>query len=194
MTTIFTIGHSNHDFEGFVRLLKQAHVTLAVDVRSRPRSGYVPHFNGPELRDALSKRGVDYVFMGSALGGMPDDPRFYDAEGFVLYSGIAATDTFRAGIDRLLELASQGTVAVMCGEEDPTGCHRRLLIGRVLRERDVDVRHIRGDGRVQTEADLLAAEDASKGPPTLFDLEEEKPWRSTRSVSPRRPPRSSSSS
>jgi uncharacterized protein (DUF488 family) len=194
MTTVCTIGHSNHQFDTFVRLLQGADVGLVLDVRSRPRSGYVPHFNGPELRDALSKRGIDYVFMGNALGGMPDDPRFYDAEGFVLYSGIAETDTFRAGIDRLLDLASQGTLAVMCGEEDPTGCHRRLLIGRVLRERGVDVRHIRGDGRIQTEDDLLAAEASMAGPPTLFDLEEEKPWRSVRPVSSRRPPRSPSDS
>ena len=194
MTTVYTIGHSNHEFDRFVRLLQQANVTLVVDVRSRPRSGYVPHFNGPEMRDGLPKRGIDYLFMGNVLGGMPADPRFYDAEGFVLYSDIAATDTFRAGTDRLLELASRSTTAVTCGEENPTDCHRRLLIGRVLRERGVDVRHIRGDGRIQTEDDLLAAEESTMGPPTLFNLGGERPWSSTRSVSPRRPPRSSSSS
>jgi uncharacterized protein (DUF488 family) len=80
----------------------------------------------------------------------------------------------------------------MCSEEDPTACHRRLLIGRVLAQRGVSVRHIRGDGRVQGEAEL--ADMYGAGQPQLFAEMEEARWRSIRSVSPRRPPRSSSAS
>jgi hypothetical protein len=39
----------------------------------------------------------------------------------------------------------------MCAEEDPEGCHRRLLVGRVLGDDGVDVVHIRGDGRLEPE-------------------------------------------
>jgi hypothetical protein len=81
----------------------------------------------------------------------------------------------------------------MCGEEDPTNCHRRLLVGRVLRDRGVEVMHIRGDGRVQSEEEVAVEEDFRKtrGQLTLFDLEEPDAWKSTRSVLPRRAPPSS---
>jgi uncharacterized protein (DUF488 family) len=41
----------------------------------------------------------------------------------------------------------------MCSEEDPARCHRRLLVTRALVEREVEVRHIRGNGQVVAEAD-----------------------------------------
>jgi len=138
-----------------------------------------------------------YLFMGHALGGMPADPRFYDSEGFVLYFEVASTDDFKAGVAQVLELASHARVALMCGEEDPSACHRRLLVGRVLMEQGCEPVHLRGDGRLQTEEALREVEAEAKGlagVQTLFDVEEEEPWRSTRSVSPRRPPRSSSDS
>jgi len=43
---VFTIGHSNHPLEVFVDLLKKHEIDVVVDVRSRPRSKYTPHFVG----------------------------------------------------------------------------------------------------------------------------------------------------
>ena len=87
-------------------------------------------------------------------------------------------------------------VALMCGEEDPTNCHRRRLVGRVLRGRGVEVMHIRAAGRVQSEEEVAAEETfrKTKGQLTLFDLEEPDAWKSTRSVLPRKAPPSSSES
>jgi len=194
---VFTVGHSNHPLAVFLDLLTTSGITTVIDVRSRPRSGYAPHFNRETLEPALAERRIAYSFMGNSLGGMPSDPRFYDAEGYVLYFQVAATDDFQVGIVRVIELASKERVAVMCGEEDPIACHRRLLVGRVLAERGVELVHIRGDGRLQTEEELRDAEAKAKGlagVQTLFDVEEQEPWRSTRSVSQGRPPRSSSDS
>jgi uncharacterized protein (DUF488 family) len=46
----------------------------------------------------------------------------------------------------------------MCGEEDPSRCHRRKLIARTLIQRSITVEHIRGDGKLHNEEDLLLAE------------------------------------
>ena len=110
----------------------------------------------------------------------------YDDEGHVLYGALAATSLFKAGIDALEARAKTRRVAIMCSEEDPTDCHRRLLVTRVLQARDVLVDHIRGDGRAQSEADLEPAAFQQ----SLFA--EEKPWRSTRSVLHRQPRATSS--
>lgn len=183
---IHSIGHSNHAFDHFASLLKQYEVECVVDVRSSPRSQYSPQFNREALGQALAALGVGYVFLGAELGGRPDGDDLYDEEGHVLYGAVANTSLFKAGIEALEARAQAGRVAIMCSEEDPTDCHRRLLVSRVLQGRDVPVDHIRGDGRVQTEADLEPAAFQQ----TLFA--EEEPWRSTRSVSHKRPRATSS--
>jgi len=45
-------------------------------------------------------------------------------------------------------------VCIMCAEEDPTLCHRNLLVAESLRQEGITVFHIRGDGRVQTDEEL----------------------------------------
>jgi hypothetical protein len=92
--------------------------------------------------------------MGKDLGGRPDGERFYDPEGYVLYSRVARERSFRKAIERLGKGVTEFRVAIMCGEEDPYGCHRRLLVGRVLRQEGVEVQHIRQDGRLQTDPDV----------------------------------------
>jgi uncharacterized protein (DUF488 family) len=182
--SILSIGHSNHTFEHFASLLSGYKVDCVVDVRSSPWSRFAPQFNQEALGPALAARGVDYVFLGTELGGRPEAGELYDDEGHVDYGAVADTGLFKAGIGELEACARDRRVVIMCSEEDPTDCHRRLLITRVLQTRDVTVDHIRGDGQVQSEADLDAAQQS------LFA--EEKPWRSTQSVSHRRPRATSS--
>ena len=159
---VLTIGHSNRSIDEFLTLLKQHAVEVLADVRSQPHSKYVPHFDYANLKRATEAAGVQYVFLGRELGGMPEAREFYDAEEHVVYSRIAASEPFRHGIARLLEGIRKYRVAVMCGEEDPANCHRRLLVGKVLKEQGVVVRHIRGDGRIQTEEELVQQEQAGK--------------------------------
>jgi hypothetical protein len=76
----------------------------------------------------------------------------------------------------------------MCSEEDPHQCHRRLLIARVLAERGIEVRHIRGDGRAQTEAELALDETSGQLGLDFAEAEEVTPWRSAQSVLPKKVP------
>jgi uncharacterized protein (DUF488 family) len=48
-------------------------------------------------------------------------------------------------------LLTIGRACIMCAEEDPARCHRRLLVGRTLVARGVEVRHIRGSGALEAE-------------------------------------------
>ena len=192
--TIFTIGHSNHPLEAFLALVERHRIGLIVDVRSSPYAGYASQFNREPIRNELESRGVEYLFLGAMLGGRPQGDEFYDCEGHVLYDRLAESRQFQEGMKRLFDRVQTRRAALMCGEEDPTHCHRRRLIGRVLGERGWNVLHIRGDGRVESEDELVEEErfQKTKGQLTLFDMEEAEPWRSTRSVSPRKPRPSSS--
>jgi uncharacterized protein (DUF488 family) len=192
-TRLMSIGHSNVSFDAFVELLRAHNVEVVADVRTAPRSRYVPHFDAKPLREALGEAGVKYVFLGRELGGRPDGDEFYDDEDHVLYSRVAESEFFAAGIERLLDGATKFRVAMLCSEEDPLNCHRHLLIGRVLRSRGIEVEHIRGDGTLQTEEGLEQLEAREEPQRALFDSPaEEQSWRSTRSVSRRRAQLSSS--
>ena len=78
---IFTIGHSNHNWEDFAELLRHNDIELLVDTRSKPVSRFAPFSNARIMPALLEEVGIDYEFMGGILGGKPADPRFYDAKG-----------------------------------------------------------------------------------------------------------------
>jgi uncharacterized protein (DUF488 family) len=191
---IFTVGHSNHSLDRLLELLAAHEIELVADVRSHPRSKYATHFNRENLAGTLGAAGHAYEFLGAELGGRPEGSVFYDHEGHVLYDRVAETDAFAEGVARVEEAALRLRVALMCSEENPSGCHRRLLVSRVLGAHGVDIRHIRGDGSVVREDELRAAELATTAQASLFDDSVEEPWRSIQSVSRRRALRSSLSS
>ncbi|MCP4965996.1 MAG: DUF488 domain-containing protein [bacterium] len=185
---ILTIGHSNHDGRFFIDLLTKAGVELVVDIRSQPYSRYTPHFNRAALEKLLAEAGIDYRHE-PGLGGRPDDPAMYDETGHVLYGLVADSPAFSEAVERLEGSAQKQQVAIMCGEENPTDCHRRLLVGRVLQRHGRHTKHIRKDGNIQHEHELPPAGDTQEG---LFEGGEFSSWRSIQSVSPRsRPPSSS---
>ena len=189
MSALFSIGHSRHPLERFLALLRQHRVQVVADVRSQPYSRHAPQYNRKALERALLDGGLRYLFLGVELGGRPEGDEFYDLDGHVLYGKVAASAPFHAGIRHLQRGEKRFRVAILCSEEEPTSCHRRLLIGRVLAVRGVELRHIRGDGRLEAEADL---ERAPSRQVPLFREPEEEAWRSTRSVSRRGAPASSS--
>jgi uncharacterized protein (DUF488 family) len=192
MSSFFTIGHSNHDFPVWLALLRQHGVEVVVDVRSSPYSKYVPQFDKELMQRSLEEAGIRYLFLGAELGGRPANPACYDAKGHVLYSRLHDDAGFQAAIARLESGMERFRVALVCGEEDPAHCHRRLLIGRVLTERGHVMQHIRGDGRL--ESDETVATEAGKplvgAQPALFAELDEDQWRSTVSVLPKKAPES----
>ncbi|MBI4312936.1 MAG: DUF488 domain-containing protein [Chloroflexi bacterium] len=194
---ILTIGHSNQTLEAFLSLLSAYGIGVIADVRSTPVSRYSPQFDQKTIALALPRSGFKYVYMGAELGGRPSTSGFYDTKRRVLYDQVAQSPTFGQGIQRLMKGAESYVVAVMCSEEDPSFCHRRLLIGRVLTESGVEIAHIRGDGSLQTEAELARLEQATERQPQLMLFEtrgEYKAWRSAKpipSASPRGERRSS---
>jgi uncharacterized protein (DUF488 family) len=192
--TLWTIGHSNHPLDAFLDLLTRHRIEVLVDVRTSPYSAYASQFNREAIRPELQSRAIQYLYLGDLLGGRVEDERFIDGDGRVLYGRLAESPGFRKGIERLLGGIRQFRVAILCGEENPANCHRRLLVGRVMHEKGVNILHIRGDGSVQSEADLAADEQfrKTKGQKTLFETEEPEEWKSTQSVLPRKTPPSSS--
>lgn len=187
---IFSVGHSNRPMTSFLELLRRHSIEVIVDTRSAPYSKFATQFNQAEIKTSLQKAGWKYLFLGRELGGRPDRPEIYDDEGHVRYDRVAASAAFQEGIERLERGISQYRVALLCSEEDPSGCHRRLLVGRVLQRRGILVEHIRGDGELMREEALAARGklDPTLMQVSLFEAPKEPPWRSVRPVWPKNRP------
>lgn len=163
---IYTIGHSNHTWEWFSALLNGVGVKLLVDVRSRPYSRWAVIANRNRLPGLLAQENIEYAFMGDSLGGKPSERALYGTDGLPDYALIAESESYQLALKQLIAMSKKSTTAIMCSEEDPSKCHRRLLIGTSLEEAGVGELHIRKDGTVLTTEELgpkVSREEAVQG-------------------------------
>jgi uncharacterized protein (DUF488 family) len=166
--SLYTIGHSNHTIEDFVRLLKLHQIEAIADVRSAPYSRYCPQFNKDNLTANLKAADIEYIFLGGELGGKPKDKSCYE-NGRVNLKLIAERKEFKQGLELLSVESLKHRIAIMCAEKDPLRCHRTFLICRHIRD-NFHIRHIMADGTIEehteTEHRLLKM---LKTKPTLFE-------------------------
>ena len=151
---VFTIGHSNHEMADFLAMLARHHTHTLVDVRSWPGSRYLPQFNRAPLEAALEAAAINYIWFGKDLGGVANDPALLTGDGKPNYTKMAACRAFQDALAKLICLAQANTVAVMCAEGDPAGCHRTNLVGHQLLKRGVAVTHILHDGTFMADGEL----------------------------------------
>jgi uncharacterized protein (DUF488 family) len=144
---VHTIGHSTRTLDHLVELLQAHGVTLLTDVRSRPGSRRMPHFDREALERELPARAIGYRHLKD-LGGLrkarEDSPNLaWRNESFRGYADYMQTDVWRRALGELIELAIAERVAIMCAEADPRRCHRSL-IADALALRGLEVLHITG--------------------------------------------------
>ncbi len=137
---IFTVGTSNRSAEEFLSLLRSFHIEAVVDVRRFPSSKFA-HFSRQNLADILSQAGIAYFYLGSGLGGFRKGG----------YKSFTETGEFRAGIEKLKQIADQKRTAFMCAERFPWRCHRRFIAIEMEKE-GWRVEHILDPGKSWTPA------------------------------------------
>jgi uncharacterized protein (DUF488 family) len=133
---IHTIGHGRHAFADFLALLREYRINFLCDVRSAARSRW-PQFNGRVLEAALGENRIGYEWLPECGGKV-----------------VAPPEELARGLERIMELASETRVALMCSESHPltkhsrprANCHRVGLLGPPLRARGARLVHILPDG------------------------------------------------
>jgi len=150
---ILTVGHSNHEEQAFVELLRGAGVGLIADVRRYPGSRRQPHFERTALAAVLLEAGIDYRWLGESLGGrrkpQPDSANgAWESEQFRGYADHMASAEFASGLAELEQLAADKRVAVMCAEAWWIRCHRRLIADALI-ARGRRVLHLGANGRLE---------------------------------------------
>lgn len=147
---VFTIGHSNREFDELVELLRAFDISLVADVRHYPGSRKYPQFNRESLSVTLPAVGIGYRHI-LALGGRrptKKDSRNvgWDEPAFRGYADYAETRAFSEALGELIDIANKERLALMCAEAVWWRCHRRIITDYLL-ARDVEVFHILGKGR-----------------------------------------------
>jgi len=97
------------------------------------------------LAASLKNSGIDYVRL-KELGGLrhprKDSQNMgWRNESFRGFADYMQTPDFEAGLNELIRLAQDRTVAIMCAEALPWRCHRSLVADALL-AREVKVEHI----------------------------------------------------
>ncbi|MCA1615577.1 MAG: DUF488 domain-containing protein [Acidobacteria bacterium] len=143
--TVYTVGHGRHGWADFLALLKQHGIEMLCDVRSAARSRW-PQFNGRVLGENLRGERIGYEWLPECGGKV-----------------VAPPPDLARGLERIMELAAEARVAIMCSESRPltnhaqprANCHRVGLLSTPLRERGARVLHILPDG------DLLEIDESA---------------------------------
>lgn len=134
---LWTIGHSNRDWDAFVSLLQENAIERIADVRRFPGSRRYPHFGRDAMAAALQEMGIDYRHFPE-LGGRRGKPAAdssntgWRVEAFNAYADYMATNDFSKALLELMEDARRQRTAVMCSEALPWRCHRRLIADALL--------------------------------------------------------------
>ena len=143
--TLWTIGHSTRAWEEFAGMLVDARIEVLADVRRFAGSRRNPQFSPLAMAPALAEAGIEYVPMpefGGRRKPRPDSPNgAWRVAAFRAYADYMAEPEFALARERLMRMAGERRVAVMCAEAVWWRCHR-ALISDVLKLRGIQVLHI----------------------------------------------------
>ena len=152
---IYTIGHSTHDKDTFVSMLKAHDIETLVDVRSYPSSRYCPHFNKENMEQWVTENNIRYLHMPE-LGGRRRKLYGIDESlvngwthvSFKNYAAYTFTDEYERGINKLLRIAEKERIAYFCSECLPWKCHRSI-ISNTLTALGINVYHIMNETKIE---------------------------------------------
>lgn len=152
---IYTIGHSNYSIEKLIDMLKHYNIDTVVDIRGIPYSKYNIQFNKENIRKTLIDKGFIYVYMAEEFAANRSSKISYNHEGYADFEKVINEASFLQGIERLkVGLAKGYKIALLGAMQDPIRCHRSILVGRALQNKNFNVKHILDDFSIITQDDI----------------------------------------
>lgn len=133
MNKLATIGYETDTQSGMIARLKAAEVELVVDVRavaSSRKAGFSKTLLGNSLKD----QGVDYLHLrplgtpkagrDAARAGRTDEMR-------AIFNAHLEEPEAQLALAQATDLAKTRRIALLCYEDDPNCCHRRIVADRI---------------------------------------------------------------
>lgn len=133
MNKLATIGYETDTQGGMIARLKAADVELVVDVRavaSSRKAGFSKTLLGNSLKD----QGVDYLHLRPL--GTPKPGREAARAGRIdemrrIFNAHLEEPEAVLALAQATELAKTKRIALLCYEDDPNCCHRRIVAERI---------------------------------------------------------------
>lgn len=143
---VYTIGFTQKSAQRFFELLDDYGVRTLLDIRLNP-TGQLSGFSKKDDLAFFLQRlsGIDYLHLAE-LAPTDDILQTYrkDKNWNVYvdrFERLMDERSIPASLDR--ELFENGPVCLLCSEDKPTKCHRRLVAERLAQHwDDVDIRHL----------------------------------------------------
>lgn len=150
--SIYTIGHSTHPLQVFLKMLSAFSIQVLVDIRRFPASKKFPQFNQDYLETALLGQGIGYTHFKALGGRRPAHKGSHNIrwknDSFRGYADYMETEDFKIAVADLEALALKKTVVLMCAESLWWRCHRSM-VADYLKARGWTVMHIMGPNQVE---------------------------------------------
>jgi uncharacterized protein (DUF488 family) len=132
---IYSVGYEGLSLDSLVERLAANRLTTVVDVRLNPTSRR-PGFSRKRLQAALNAAGISYVHE-KALGNPPEN-----RDSFRSGDGEAGRERMRSilacgaseALQRVVDLASNGRIALLCVEREPHRCHREVITAAAIEQ------------------------------------------------------------
>lgn len=149
---VYTIGHSTHPIDKFIRMLQSFDIRVLVDIRAMPGSRKFPQFDQENLTRSLADAGIRYVY-SSGLGGRRKRRKdsldtVWRNTSFQAYADYMETTEFEKAVIDLQQTAIERATAYMCSEAVWWRCHRSL-VSDYLKAKGWQVLHIMAIGEAQ---------------------------------------------
>ena len=158
---IYTVGYGREDFAHLNQRLKGFGILHLIDVRTSPYSRYQAEFRPGVIDRCCEEAGLLYSYRGDVLGGKPSRPEL-QTDGKADWSKIRAWRTFQTAVGEVIRLADAGPIALLCGCEWASKCHRGGLLSPALEEKGIHVRHIGMDGVARTLEEEIAHQNGGQ--------------------------------
>ncbi|RRN65970.1 DUF488 family protein [Caulobacter sp. 602-1] len=133
MNKLATIGYETDTQGGMIARLKAAEVELVVDVRAVASSRKVG-FSKTLLGNSLKDQGVGYLHLrplgtpkagrDAARAGRTDEMR-------AIFNAHLEEPEAQLALAQATDLAKTRRIALLCYEDDPNCCHRRIVADRI---------------------------------------------------------------
>jgi uncharacterized protein (DUF488 family) len=134
---IYSVGYEGLTVAGLVERLQQSRIEELVDVRANPSSRR-PGFSKKSLSAAVEAAGIAYrhePLLGNAFRDVDD----FDAAMDLMRDHLASGEPAEA-VHRLVALAEDRRIGVLCLETDQRRCHRQIVLEAALaREPGLDI-------------------------------------------------------
>ena len=144
MPWLATIGYESASLDDFLATLREAGVTILIDVRQSPASRRLG-FSKVRLREATEGAGIRYVHLVGL--GDPKEGRDAARQGRMtefrqIFTRHLRTDEAQTDLQIAADLVREGGACLLCYERQPEFCHRSIVAEALMATTGIDVRHL----------------------------------------------------